>query len=441
MNLKLMVGKVLSSTSSDYEVQGLLGSGAFGAVAQCRKLSTNETVALKIIKRKNCIEDAKDEEVVLQTMKALGSEKFNIVRWNESFTFQGHFCLEFEKLDISLHQFLESNKHQGLVLKEIRPVVQQLATALDFLRSCGIVHADIKPANIMMVDHLLQPLRVKLIDFGLAFKNPEAWTGATVQTLWYRSPEVLLGAPFNQAIDVWSVGCTAAEMLMGTTLFPGSDESDMIRNILHTVGKPPDQTLNGGLYTKQFFFAKGTGQRGQRGQRARRWMFKPTLKMRRCSFPPRTIASLANLQKQVSVKTSAEDAKDDECDRASFVDLLSKMLKVDASERITPKQVLQHPFIVLSQLDGPSDSSYQDLSPDKARKAAARSSSSSDTLTRNKDGPVGLSSREKPTLHDQVVSGGNHPGQNRKRPMQSVPTGDTPPTCDPGSVNRGSAHL
>lgn len=62
----------------------------------------------------------------------------------------------------------------------------QLATALDFLQSVGIVHADLKPENIMIVDQEQKPVTVKIIDFGLALKNPEEHRGAVLQTLWYR---------------------------------------------------------------------------------------------------------------------------------------------------------------------------------------------------------------------------------------------------------------
>ena len=57
---------------------------------------------------------------------------------------------------------------------------------MDFLNSAGIIHADLKPDNIMLVDHVRQPLKVKVIDFGLSFGDPEEMLGQTLQTLWYR---------------------------------------------------------------------------------------------------------------------------------------------------------------------------------------------------------------------------------------------------------------
>ncbi|CAB1455024.1 unnamed protein product [Pleuronectes platessa] len=69
----------------------------------------------------------------------------------------------------------------------------------------------------------MQPLKVKVIDFGISFDDPEEMIGETLQTLCYRSPEILYEDPFSGNIDVWSLGCIAAELSMGTPLFPAKD--------------------------------------------------------------------------------------------------------------------------------------------------------------------------------------------------------------------------
>ncbi|KAG7244377.1 hypothetical protein INR49_002279 [Caranx melampygus] len=115
------------------------------------KLTTNETVALKLLQQNSNTEEAKAEEAMLKKLMDLDAHKFNIVRWNESFTFEGHYCLEFEKLDISLYELMQNRQPSFLQLQEIRPIVQQLAVALDFLKCLGILHADLKPENIMMI--------------------------------------------------------------------------------------------------------------------------------------------------------------------------------------------------------------------------------------------------------------------------------------------------
>ncbi len=350
-DFEVVLGGLISSASSDYEVQDILGCGNFGEVAQCRKLATNEMVAVKILKTKSLIEEAKEEEEMLKKLKELSADKFNIVRWTDSFTYKGRFCLEFEKLDISLRKYLQKSPSQCLDLTEIRPIVQQLATALNFLKNSGIVHADLKSENIMMVDHLQQPLRVKVIDFGLAVDNPKSWRGATFQSLWYRSPEILLGCSFNEAIDVWSLGCIAAEMLMGNVLFPASDAFDLMRHISNTIGKPPDHLLAAGLYSKKYYRLKHAGQEPPK------WKMKSIVKQTSKTCKTCTIKSLSDLKKGPHT-LSGEEACADECDRDSFVDLLTKMLKVDAADRITPSQILQHPFLTISHLVGKFDESF-----------------------------------------------------------------------------------
>ncbi|KAL7405878.1 hypothetical protein ABVT39_009117 [Epinephelus coioides] len=372
MDNQFTIRKLISSTSSDYEVQELLGCGAYGAVTKCRKVATNEMVALKILKRTDYIDFAKQEAETLTWMKQLNSEKFNIVVLNDSFTFEGRFHLEFEKLDISLYQFMEMRSSDSLKLQEIRPIVQQLATALEFIKHAGVVHADLKPENIMMVDHVWQPLRIKIIDFGIACRDPEARTGQILQTLWYRSPEILLGAPFNTAIDTWSLGCIAAEMKLGKLLFPGSDEYDM-----STYEIDKSDCVRHTIFGLDFF-----------------------------------LRALHDVPE--------EDAGADECDRANFVDLLKKMLTVDSSERITPSQILQHPFITMSHLVGTFDNSpYVKSSVELMKHCNVLSSDDGEETTSNslalhpdEGHAAGLSKEEQlclQSIHE------NSPAKKRKR--------------------------
>ncbi|XP_061663334.1 homeodomain-interacting protein kinase 2-like isoform X2 [Syngnathoides biaculeatus] len=328
---------------NQYMVESVLGYGSFGKVVHCKKLPGNESVALKIIMQKDFISDAHKEVETLEVLKNFNLEKFNIVKWYSSFVHEGHYCHEFEKLDMSLYQYQATEKN-SLELKEIRPILQQVAVSLQLLKSLGIVHTDLKPDNIMLVDHVHQPLRVKVIDFGTANLISERCMGSELQTLWFRSPEILLGAPFSEAIDIWSLGCIAAELFMGKALFPSSDEFDMMRHILRVIGKPPNHLLNTGVHTKQYF-RHYTARCGKRTPSL--WMFKSRLYSSSCI--PCTVNSLDDLLEGCS-ELSGEDASADDLDRRTFIDLLGKMLQLDPSERIRPNQILQHPFITMSHL-------------------------------------------------------------------------------------------
>ncbi|XP_047195171.1 homeodomain-interacting protein kinase 1-like [Hippoglossus stenolepis] len=135
-------------------------------------------------------------------------------------------CPSFEVVDVTLDEYLKDVKF--MTISEIRPVLQQLATALLCLEDLDIVHSDIKPENIMVLDKWQKPLQVKLIEFGLARQGPDIHPGSGGQSLLYRAPEVMLGLRHRQPIDMWSVGLTVAEMALGRPLLPGKHEYDIV---------------------------------------------------------------------------------------------------------------------------------------------------------------------------------------------------------------------
>ena len=93
-------------------------------------------------------------------------------------------------------------------MKEV--IVYQLATALSHFRSTRIVHAPLRLDNVMVANHQQQPIRMKLIDFGLARYVSAAVAGVCVQTMWYRAPEVMLHIPLRPSIyGVWASSCRA----------------------------------------------------------------------------------------------------------------------------------------------------------------------------------------------------------------------------------------
>uniref|UniRef100_A0A3Q4MAH9 Protein kinase domain-containing protein n=1 Tax=Neolamprologus brichardi TaxID=32507 RepID=A0A3Q4MAH9_NEOBR len=128
------------------KVEGFLGEGRFGIVTKCRNTKTNKVVAIK-------------------KLRGLDADRCNIVKWNDFFIDGDRICLNFELLNESLWRYQRS---RVLPIREIRPVLFQLANALSHLGSLGIVHADLKPGNIMVVDRYECPIKVKLIDFGFA---------------------------------------------------------------------------------------------------------------------------------------------------------------------------------------------------------------------------------------------------------------------------------
>ncbi|XP_077939123.1 homeodomain-interacting protein kinase 2-like [Gasterosteus aculeatus] len=251
---QLVQHEVLCSMTNTYEVLEFLGRGTFGQVVKCWKRGTNEIVAIKILKNHpSYARQGQIEVSILARLSTESADDYNFVRAYECFQHKNHTCLVFEMLEQNLYDFLKQNKFSPLPLKYIRPVLQQVASALMKLKSLGLIHADLKPENIMLVDPSRQPYRVKVIDFGSASHVSKAVCSTYLQSRYYRAPEIILGLPFCEAIDMWSLGCVIAELFLGWPLYPGASEYDQIRYISQTQGLPAEYLLSAGTKTTRFF--------------------------------------------------------------------------------------------------------------------------------------------------------------------------------------------
>ncbi|XP_059195866.1 homeodomain-interacting protein kinase 3-like [Centropristis striata] len=346
----MAVRDILSSPFGDYLVLSFLGVGSYGKVAKCIKSATQEKVAVKIIR--SPITEGQKELAILQQLRLFDPDRFNFIRHGDSFTNKERLCIEFEILDMNLWDFLAKKPLHVLSVKEIRPILHQMATTLQLLRSLGVVHADLKPDNIMMVDHVNQPLKVKMIDFGMASHVSQIECGTYMQPRSYRSPEVILGLPFTTAIDMWSLGCIAAELFLGHLLYPGSTEYNILRQMMQIQGQLPHKLLKDGMKTRCFF-------RKIKGHR-HRWRLKTYVEYGEATGSKGLFNSLDDLKKiRPTCHLSDEDTMAEEEDLDKFVDLLKQMLHLDADKRITPSQLLEDPFITMGDLvDSFPDSFY-----------------------------------------------------------------------------------
>ncbi len=151
--------------------------------------------------------------------------------------------LVFEYMEHDIHGLID--KRIALELPQIKCIMLQVLEGLLYLHSHGVIHRDIKGANILLDNHG----RVKLADFGLARKfdrrDGRNYTNRVV-TLWYRSPELLLGSEhYNEAVDMWSVGCLFAELLTLRPLFPGDREARQLELIYEKCGVPTENEWPG----------------------------------------------------------------------------------------------------------------------------------------------------------------------------------------------------
>ncbi|XP_023145871.1 cyclin-dependent kinase-like 5 isoform X3 [Amphiprion ocellaris] len=229
----------IGDVMNKFEVLGIVGEGAYGVVLKCRHKETNEIVAIK--KFKDSEENEEVKETTLRELKMLRTLKQeNIVELKEAFRRRGKLYLVFEYVEKNMLELLEELPN-GVPSEKARSYIFQLIKAIHWCHKHDIVHRDIKPENLLISsDDVL-----KLCDFGFA-RNLSEGTDANyteyVATRWYRSPELLLGAPYGKAVDMWSVGCILGELSDGQPLFPGESEIDQLFTIQKVLGPlPPEQ--------------------------------------------------------------------------------------------------------------------------------------------------------------------------------------------------------
>ncbi|TFY81907.1 hypothetical protein EWM64_g2113 [Hericium alpestre] len=275
-----------------------LGSGAYGVVISAADDISGEPVAIKMVTRvfeKTQLAKRALRELTLlrhfnnhENITGLIDVDAIAIDFNDVYLF-------LEPMEADLHQIIKSG--QSLTNEHIQYFTYQI------LR----VHRDLKPGNLLVNSDC----ELKICDFGLSRgfdsrpdENASQMT-EYVATRWYRAPEIMLAFKrYNTAIDVWSIGCILAELMLGKPLFKGKDYVDQLNKILDMLGTPEESVI------------KRIGT-----ERAQAYVR---------SLP---------FKKKVPFKKILPNAD------AQALDLLEKLLAFDPAERITVPQALQHPWL------------------------------------------------------------------------------------------------
>ncbi|KAI1234492.1 hypothetical protein IHE44_0003546 [Lamprotornis superbus] len=288
-----------------YQVLHKLGCGTFATVWLCQDMRRKKQVAVKVLKsREGFAETAQDEVAFLRCVSKLHEEEGPgrrkhclFVRrlqndWREWFPYPS-------VLGPSMRCLIGNYTAQGLPLPFVRKSLQQVLAGLHFLhKCCRIIHADIKPENILLcgcskrlqrllMDTLdcnqgtevrlkgtggdlgnqleesdLMSIEVKIADLGSA-----CWTykpySKEIQTQPYRALEVLLGLDYGTPADIWSTACLAFEMATGERLFdpqPGkyfSRDDDHVARIIELLGRIPPEIVFSWNKSTKFFSRPG----------------------------------------------------------------------------------------------------------------------------------------------------------------------------------------
>lgn len=228
-----------------YHVLGRIGQGTYATINLAENVESGEHVALKCFNTDfahgiPC--DALREISLLKDLVHPNVVKFMGVNMN---VLEMRLELVLELLDMDLRSYIRL-RGPFTESASVRQSFQQCLRAVDFCHRRAVMHRDIKPQNFLVQTMSGQ---IKLGDFGLSrsvrMLGPQRFTHEVI-TLWYRPPEILLGAEnYSFSVDVWSLGCVFAEMATGRPQFAGDSEIDQIFQIFRTLGTPTEETWPG----------------------------------------------------------------------------------------------------------------------------------------------------------------------------------------------------
>eukprot|EP00239_Pterosperma_sp_CCMP1384_P004229 CAMPEP_0197856538 /NCGR_PEP_ID=MMETSP1438-20131217/28748_1 /TAXON_ID=1461541 /ORGANISM="Pterosperma sp., Strain CCMP1384" /LENGTH=583 /DNA_ID=CAMNT_0043472023 /DNA_START=235 /DNA_END=1986 /DNA_ORIENTATION=+ len=231
-----------------YIIHEIIGKGSYGVVCAATDTQTGEKVAIKKIT--DVFEHVSDATRILREIKLLRHfDHPDIVQIKHimlppSAREFNDIYVVFELLETDLHQVIKAN--DDLTTDHFKYFVYQMLCGLAYVHSANVFHRDLKPKNILAN----ADCKLKICDFGLARPNfNEAattvfWTDY-VATRWYRAPE-LCGSFFTKytpAIDVWSIGCIFAEVILGKPLFPGRNVVHQLELITDLLGTPSPEAI------------------------------------------------------------------------------------------------------------------------------------------------------------------------------------------------------
>ncbi|KFV04660.1 Cyclin-dependent kinase-like 5, partial [Tauraco erythrolophus] len=371
---------------------------------------THEIVAIK--KFKDSEENEEVKETTLRELKMLRTLKQeNIVELKEAFRRRGKLYLVFEYVEKNMLELLEEMPN-GVPPEKVKSYIYQLIKAIHWCHKNDIVHRDIKPENLLISHNDV----LKLCDFGFA-RNLSEGSNANyteyVATRWYRSPELLLGAPYGKAVDMWSVGCILGELSDGQPLFPGESEIDQLFTIQKVLGPLPAEQMK---------------------------LFYSNPRFHGLRFP--AVNHPQSLERRYLGILSGV-----------LLDLMKNLLKLDPADRYLTEQCLNHPSFQTQRLldrcgSSPSRSAkrkpyHVDSNTLSNRNQASKSSAlqshhrsnSKDIQTLGVGGP-----REESLPANESFLNGNLPGAAHS-PMHAKKSSNTPGSGNKDLANNNMPHL
>lgn len=259
--MPLEVGQVFAG----YTILRLLGAGGMGQVYLARHPRLPREDALKVLP----VELTADAEYRARFLReadlAAGLSHPHIVGIHDRGEHEGHFWISMDFVaGTDLGRLLREDYPDRMPLAEAVPIITAVASALDYAHHRGLLHRDVKPANILLTEPDEQPQRVFLADFGIARKIDDATrltaTDMTVGTAAYAAPEQLTGDAIDGRTDQYALACTAFHLLTGAQPYGNSNAAVVITK--HISAPPPSIAgLRPGLAGLDSVFARAMAKK------------------------------------------------------------------------------------------------------------------------------------------------------------------------------------
>ncbi|KAL0391283.1 UNVERIFIED_CONTAM: Cyclin-dependent kinase G-2 [Sesamum latifolium] len=233
-----LVRNMISGSAYNYEYLNMIGHGSYGIVYKACDKRTGQIVAMK--EEFNGLSTPTLREIAIlkslpQHPAIVGFKEVVRDDWDRVFVVMEH-------VENDLARFM-ATRRQPLHPNEVKCMMKQLLEGVKFLHENGVMHRDLKPSNIL----INKKGDLKICDFGMSrqFKSKSGCYSPRVVTLWYRAPEILAEVEtYSTAIDMWSVGCIMAELLLKEVLFKERSDVEQRTKIYTILGRAkPDDNL------------------------------------------------------------------------------------------------------------------------------------------------------------------------------------------------------